>query len=57
MADFEQIKTGILKKELQPVYFLHGLESYYLDQLSQLFEQNVLNESEKAFNFSIYYIR
>jgi DNA polymerase-3 subunit delta len=55
MADFEQIKTAILKKELQPVYFLHGLESYYLDQLSQLFEQNVLNESEKAFNFTIYY--
>jgi DNA polymerase-3 subunit delta len=55
MAEFEQIKTAILKKELHPVYFLHGLESYYLDLLTHLFEQNVLEESEKAFNFTIYY--
>ncbi|MEY2948851.1 MAG: polymerase subunit delta, partial [Bacteroidota bacterium] len=55
MAEFEQIKSAILKKELQPVYFLHGLESYYLDQLMQLFDKNILKESEKAFNYTIFY--
>jgi len=55
MAEFEQIKSAILKKELQPVYFLHGLESYYLDQLMQLFNENILKESEKAFNYTIFY--
>lgn len=55
MAEFEEIKSAILKKELQPVYFLHGLESYYLDLLTHLFEQHVLNESEKAFNFTTFY--
>ena len=54
-SNLDQIIGALKKKEYQPVYFLHGLESYYIDQISQFVEQNVLSEGEKAFNQTVLY--
>lgn len=51
--------TDILKdlkaKQYKPVYFLHGPESYFIDQISDYIEANVLTESEKSFNQTVLY--
>lgn len=47
--------SSIKKKEFKPVYFLHGTESFFIDEITKVFENNILNESEKSFNFSVFY--
>ncbi|MEM1215360.1 MAG: DNA polymerase III subunit delta, partial [Bacteroidota bacterium] len=42
-------------KAFQPVYFLHGLESYFIDQISDAIETHALAEHERAFNQTILY--
>src|SRR5436190_13620997 len=54
---FEQILADLKKKIYHPVYFLQGEEPYYIDQLSDFIEQNILSESEKEFNQTIVYGR
>ena len=38
-----------------PIYFLAGEEPYYIDELTEALEKNVLTEDEKAFNQTIVY--
>jgi len=52
---FKQIADSIRKKDLAPVYVLDGEESYFLDQLMQLFEQEILSPAEKEFNLTVLY--
>ena len=52
---FEQILGDLKKKIYHPVYFLQGEEPFYIDQLSDYIEQNVLSDSEKEFNQTIVY--
>jgi len=52
---FAQLMADLKKRKFAPVYFLHGEEAYYIDQVCDYLEDNVLNTSEKAFNFSILY--
>lgn len=54
---FQQILKTIRDKNLSPVYFLHGKEPFYIDELAKHFEQDALSESEKAFNQTILYGR
>jgi len=51
----EQILTDLRNKIYKPVYLLMGEEAYYIDKLSDYIKDNILNESEKAFNQHIYY--
>ena len=51
----EQIITDIKNKIYKPVYLLTGDEPYYIDKLCDFMEENILEESEKAFNQHIYY--
>lgn len=51
----EQLLTDLRKKNFKPVYFLYGAESYFIDEITQFFEQKVLSESEKAFNQMVLY--
>ena len=37
------------------MYLLHGEESYYIDQISDYIQENVLDETEKTFNQTILY--
>lgn len=51
----DQIINELKKKIFRPVYFLQGEEPFYIDQISDYIEKNVLNESEKEFNQTILY--
>ena len=42
-------------RKFKPVYLLHGEESYYIDQLSDFIEENVLSDAERGFNQTVFY--
>lgn len=51
---------AVLKREIEahrfsPVYVLMGEEPYYVDSLVELLENNVLSESERDFNRTVFY--
>lgn len=52
---FSQILNDLKKKQYQPVYFLHGNESYFIDAIADYIEKNVLSDGEKSFNQTILY--
>lgn len=55
--EFNAIISELKKKVYRPVYFLMGEEAYFIDMIADYIEQNVLDESEKEFNQSIFYGR
>ena len=54
---FEQIIADIQNKIFSPVYFLHGEEPFFIDQLTAYIEEHALEEDFKEFNQSIIYGR
>jgi DNA polymerase-3 subunit delta len=52
---FENIIASLKAKKYAPIYFLEGDEPYYIDQIADYVENNVLDESEKEFNQTILY--
>ena len=54
-ADANQVLQDLKKGQYAPVYFLHGEESFYIDQISDYIEKNALEESQKGFNQVICY--
>jgi len=54
-----KIKTDILKqiqsKKYKPVYLLHGEEDFKIDFITQAFEDKVLSDEEKSFNYTVWY--
>ncbi len=52
---FDKIISDLKQKKYSPVYFLMGDESYFIDQITNYISENVLNESDKAFNQTILY--
>jgi len=57
MKEIDIILKNIKNKELLPVYFFQGDEAFYIDLAVRHFEQDVLEEDEKAFNQTIAYGR
>ena len=55
IADFNKILNDIKSKRFAPVYFLFGEEHYYIDEISNYIENNLLSEAEKGFNQTIFY--
>ncbi len=55
MIGFSDLMNLLKKKSYEPVFFLHGEESYFIDVICDYIEENLLSDSEKAFNFSIFY--
>ncbi len=55
--NFEQILGDLKNKIYYPVYFLAGEEAYYIDEISDFIEDNVLTDTEKEFNQTIIYGR
>ncbi len=53
--NFEAILSDLKAKKYQPIYFLMGEESYYIDLISDYISQNVLSETEKEFNQNVLY--
>jgi DNA polymerase-3 subunit delta len=54
-SGFEEIKQSILSGNYAPVYLFQGDESYFIDQLTDLLVENVLDESERDFNQTVFY--
>lgn len=54
---YNSILKDLKAKNYQPVYALHGEESYFIDKITHHIENKVLTDSEKAFNFSVLYGR
>ena len=54
---FDQIIGDLRNKIYRPVYFLYGEEPYYIDEISNFIENNVLTDIEKEFNQTIIYGR
>jgi len=52
---FENIIASLKVKKYAPIYFLEGEEPYYIDQIADYIENNILDESEKEFNQTILY--
>jgi len=55
MAEYNDILLDLKRKLYKPVYFLHGEEPYFIDEISDYIEKNVLDETEKGFNQTILY--
>lgn len=55
MADYTDILLDLKRKLYKPVYFLHGEEPYFIDEISDYIEKNVLDETEKGFNQTVLY--
>lgn len=53
--DFGTIMQNLKKKVYHPIYLLQGEEPYFIDQVSNYIEKNVLPESGKSFNQTIFY--
>ncbi|MCX6245268.1 MAG: DNA polymerase III subunit delta [Bacteroidetes bacterium] len=54
-VSFEKILLDLKNRIYSPVYFLYGEESFFIDQISDYIEENVLSEIEKEFNQTIIY--
>lgn len=52
---FEGICRDIKAKRFKPVYILMGEEPYFMDRITDLLLENVLEESERDFNQTILY--
>src|SRR5690554_2381122 len=55
--EFEEILKNLKKKVYHPIYLLQGEEPYFIDQISNYIEKNVLSDAEKGFNQTIFYGR
>lgn len=53
--DANKIIVDIKHRKLKPVYLLHGDEPYYIDQISDYIEANVLEEAQKGFDQTVLY--
>jgi DNA polymerase-3 subunit delta len=57
LDEVKQLVSDIKSKNLKPIYFLMGEESYYIDKISDFIEDNVLAEEERGFNQMVLYGR
>jgi DNA polymerase-3 subunit delta len=53
--EFADILQNLKKQIYHPIYLLQGEEPYFIDQLSNYIEKNVLSEAEKGFNQTVFY--
>ncbi len=53
----EKIIADWKKGNFKPVYWLEGEEPYYIDQVVNYAEHEILNESEAGFNLTVFYGR
>ena len=51
----EQILRNLHNKIYAPVYLLMGEEPYYIDQISDFIQNNVLDENQRVFDLTIMY--
>lgn len=52
---FEEILRDVREKKFAPIYFLHGEEPFFMDEIEAAIDANVLPEAEKSFNQTVLY--
>ncbi len=52
---FESLRNDILNRNFKPIYLFMGEETYFIDALTDLLEENVLTDVEKDFNMMLFY--
>ena len=55
--NFEAILSDLKSKKYQPVYFLMGEESYFIDYITDYISNEILNDTEKEFNQTVLYAK
>lgn len=55
--NLEKILSDLKKSNYKPVYWLEGEEEFLIDEVIKYAEHSILNESEAAFNLTIFYGR
>lgn len=55
--NFNEVIELVRKKEFKPIYFLNGEEPYFIDAIVDFMANNILDESEKDFNQTIFYAK
>ena len=55
VADFKKILQTLEKREYAPVYLIDGEEPFYIDMLTEYFEDKILQPSERDFNLMVLY--
>ena len=53
--DYKLIIKDIQAKKLEKIYFLHGEEAYFIDEITKAITENALEEHERDFNQVIIY--
>ena len=49
------ILNNLKENRINPIYFLQGDESFYIDEISNYIEDNILSEAEVGFNLTVMY--
>ncbi|CAN5477098.1 DNA polymerase III subunit delta [soil metagenome] len=57
LKTYEELQRDLKNKIYSPIYFLQGEEAYYIDQIAEIIEKEVLGEMEKEFNQTVVYGR
>ncbi len=55
--NLEKILTDLKKSNFKPVYWLEGDEEFFIDQVINHAEHNILTETEAGFNLTVFYGR
>jgi len=54
-ADFKKLLQSLQLRQYAPVYLIDGEEPYYLDLITERFENDILQPSERDFNLMVLY--
>ena len=57
MVKFDEILRDAKNKVFYPIYFLFGEEAFFIDEITNYLEQNILDEASKGFNQTVLYGR
>ncbi|WP_052180801.1 DNA polymerase III subunit delta [Alistipes sp. ZOR0009] len=55
IADYQRILNDVKARKFKPIYLLMGDEPVFIDKIANALANDVLSESEKAFNLTILY--
>ena len=54
-SDLNKLFTSLRNKQFAPFYLIDGEETFYLDQITNFFEEQILQPAEKDFNLMVLY--
>lgn len=52
---YEQILSDLHRKSYSPIYLLMGEEAYYIDQITDYIQNEILDESQREFDMTVVY--